>query len=322
MLRSIEADMRRSAREAERRQKRQAKLQALEDAENTVNAFEEYIKQITSIHTDCNSKKNNWNAKAKKKPPSEPKRTGYNEANAQSKYENFKPNILNKIFRNVHKKKTSLKHAITKAIGEDESQYQSDLSDFIKKYALWEKERDIAEKLLNKDPKSYLDAVLEFNPFLGIEELGSSLRFNIDETGNMTVNLNVHSEEVVPQEKYSLRQSGTLSTKKMPKGEFNELYQDYVCSCVLRVARELYELLPIDKVLVNANDDILNPKTGHVEEQTILSVIFVRDNFERLNLYGIDPSDSMKNFLHNMKFKKTTWFGVVESLSEKIIELT
>ena len=38
----------------------------------------------------------------------------------------------------------------------------------------------------------------------------------------------------------------------MPKGRFHEIYQDYLCGCLLRVAREVFALFPVDTVLVTA----------------------------------------------------------------------
>lgn len=51
----------------------------------------------------------------------------------------------------------------------------------------------------------------------------------------------------------------------MTKGTFNEIYQDYVCSCVLRVAREIYAIIPDDLIIITAVDKLLNLKTGHKE---------------------------------------------------------
>ena len=82
----------------------------------------------------------------------------------------------------------------------------------------------------------------------------------------------------------------------MPKTKFYELYQDHVCSCVLRVGRELVALLPVEMVLVTAMGRLLNKKTGHIEEQPILSVLMPRKTLDSLNFDLIDPSDSMDNF--------------------------
>ena len=319
-VRAIQADMRRAAREADRKQKIQAKLKAMDDAQSAVRAFENYIEGITSIHTDCNSEIMDWQDTASQRPPSEPKRSNDSEAEAKRKHDGFKPRLLNKLLRNEAKKREKLKQAIIAATTKDEEKYQDRLTEYRNKYALWEKKKNLAERLLNKDPQAFIDTIRELNPFTSIEKLGSGLQFTVDDRGNLTASISVHSDEVIPKEKYSLRQSGTLSTKEMPKGEFNTLYQDYVCSCILRVAAELYALLPIERVLINAKDNLLNPKTGHIEEQTIVSVMVMRKTFEALNLNNIDPSDAMKNFLHNMRFKKTSGFDVVEPVTYEEVE--
>lgn len=100
----------------------------------------------------------------------------------------------------------------------------------------------------------------------------------------------------------------------MPKGKFNELYQDYICGCVLRVAREIFSFLPVEFVFINVQSELVNLATGHLEQQTILSVAIPRQTIERLNFETLDPSDSMRNFKHNMKFSKTTGFSIVPDL--------
>ncbi|EEP7761549.1 hypothetical protein HCK34_004812, partial [Salmonella enterica] len=84
---------------------------------------------------------------------------------------------------------------------------------------------------------------------------------------------------------------------------------------VLRVARELLNLLPDDMVIVTAVDELLNTATGYPEELPILSVAVTRQVLDRLNMDAIDPSDSMNNFVHNMNFKKTTGFRAVPELN-------
>lgn len=101
----------------------------------------------------------------------------------------------------------------------------------------------------------------------------------------------------------------------MPKGRFYELYQDYVCSCILRVARELFALLPIEMVIIHAIGNLLNSKTGHLEDKPIISVATPRKTLETFNFEMLDPSDSMENFVHKMTFKKTKGFEAVEKLN-------
>ncbi|MOA48903.1 hypothetical protein D3C78_1717160 [compost metagenome] len=73
-------------------------------------------------------------------------------------------------------------------------------------------------------------------------------------------------------------------------------------------------ILPDDLVIVTALDNVLNSSTGHVEEQPIFSVALSRSTVDGLNLEAIDPSDAMKNFVHNMNFKKGVGFSAVAAL--------
>lgn len=77
----------------------------------------------------------------------------------------------------------------------------------------------------------------------------------------------------------------------MAKTKFKELYQDHVCSSVLRVAREIFAYLPIKYVRVNAMSNLLNSQTGHIEEMIILSALIMKETLNSLNLESIDPSN-------------------------------
>ena len=108
----------------------------------------------------------------------------------------------------------------------------------------------------------------------------------------------------------------------MPKGHFFELYQDYICSCVLRVARESFALLPLKIAIVTAVGKILNTSTGYQEDQPILSVAIPRDTLATLNMDLVDPSDSLQNFVHRMNFKKTQGFGIVKKIESSELNLS
>lgn len=126
----------------------------------------------------------------------------------------------------------------------------------------------------------------------------------------------VESEKIVPRESKSLTKAGKLSTKAIPQGKFYELYQDYVCGCALRVARELFSFLPLSRVVVNVNATLLDTSTGHLREQTILAVGIPRATLEKMNLVSVDPSDAMKLFVHRMGCKRSQGFFAVDPLTK------
>jgi hypothetical protein len=135
------------------------------------------------------------------------------------------------------------------------------------------------------------------------------------------VSLFVNGDSVVPREVKSLLTSGKLSSKKMPQGQSTELYQDYVCGAVFRIARELFALLPLEAVVVTAFGHLLDSSSGHMTDQPILSIVIPRRTAETLNFDALDPSDALQRFVHNMSFRKTKGFSAVEALSVDSVTL-
>lgn len=66
----------------------------------------------------------------------------------------------------------------------------------------------------------------------------------------------------------------------------HSLLWDFICSCALRVARDTFALLPVDKTAISAESD------GRV----VLSVTFDRSGMEKLRFRFIDPSEAVSLF--------------------------
>lgn len=322
-LRSVNAAVNRMEREANRRQRehsRQQKIQnkinELEHAAYEVEMFNNYIKQIKTIHTQ-RSPVIDWTRAARQPEPMKPIRLDTKEVAARRKLEKFKPSMFQKLFGRSEKAQKELQDKVISAKCADDETHKDAIREYQLDMSSWNDECELARKVVCGDPQSYIYVLEKFGGFAEIGDLGTGLQFSVSEDSFVRVDLNIHANEIIPAESKSLLQSGKLSVKKMNKGVFNELFQDYVCSAVLRVAREIFAVLPVDKAEITAVDEVLNRSTGHLEAQPILSVLVARDTLDSLKLDAIDPSDSMSNFVCNMDFKKTSGFNVVERLSWK-----
>jgi hypothetical protein len=131
----------------------------------------------------------------------------------------------------------------------------------------------------------------------------------------MEVEFDVYTNNIIPKEEKKLTKTGKLSIKQLTKTRYFELQQDYVCSCILRIARDLFALLPLNTVFIHAYDDQLNTVTGHEDRVLILSIKIDRETLNGLNFESIDCSDSMNNFPHHMMFRKTKGFDIVEKIT-------
>lgn len=320
-VRAAERDAKRRQRELEKKQKQYEKMQELEQAAYEVEVYENHIDVIQSTHKEC-SPPIDWNKIASSKQPAEPKRRNDNESEARQLLESYKPGFLDRLLKRVEKKRSLLSRKIDEAIKKDEVNYKSSISKWEKDKGEWKESVAIAKALLDGKAEAKIEAIESLQPFSEISNLGSSLSISVYDNGVLEATINVHGTEIVPSETKSLLKSGKLSVKNMPKGKFNEIYQDYVCSCVLRVGNELFSAIPDNLVIVTAVDELLNSQTGHLEESPILSVAVSRSTIEHLNLEAIDPSDSMDNFKHNMSFKKTKGFERVERVDPDGLDCT
>lgn len=312
-MRAAERDAKRRQRELERERKHYEKMELLEQAAYEASVFENHIEIIQSIHKEC-SDEVDWREVAVSQKPVEPTKSTSNEIEAVYSASNYKPGLFDRLLGRASKKQEELNLAVLAAINEDEKEYQSKISNWKKKVADWEESKALAEKLLNNDKSAKIHVIEELNPFTEISNLGSNISFQIHDNSIIEAEIHVHGTDIVPDQKKSLLQSGKLSTKNMPKSEFFEIYQDYVCSCALRVANELFAILPENLVVITAVDELLNSKTGHLEKLPILSVAIPRKTLEKMNLQLIDPSDAMQNFLHEMSFMKTQGFRPVNRI--------
>ena len=322
-LRSMQAASRKADRNAQRRQrelqtrqKEYAKMEALEQAAYEVEVYENLIDVLLSVHKEC-GEEIDWQSFVDRAEPVKPAFADTSETHAKAQEQTYKPGFFARLFKLETRQRKNLTAAIETGRLHDAKQHEAAVAKWRVEHDAWQQEYDIAQGVLAGTGKAKLEAIKLIDPFTDISHLGTSIKFSIGETGVVEASLGVHGVRVIPAEIKSLLQSGKLSTKKMPAGKYNELLQDYVCSCVLRVGRELLSMLPDDLVIVTAVDDVLNSATGHIEELPILSVAFSRHTLEALNMDAIDPSDSMKNFVHNTSFKKTSGFQPVKALDAR-----
>ncbi len=311
-VRSMAAAARRAEREAERRRKLYAKEQMIEDAADAVAEWQDRIRDIVSLHVDPTDDMD-WGAVERQPEPLEPSRSDRREVEAAARLDAFQPRFWDFFWGGSEKHRTGLEEAVLEARAADDRAYQQTIDDYQARHAEWKSDTALAKRLLSGDVSAQRDVIAEMQSLSEEGLIGTHLSFRISDEFVHAI-AHVHGDEVVPKVRRKQLQSGRLSESKMPPGEANELYQDYVCSVALRVAGDLFGLLPRDEIYVTCVADMLDRATGHQAETPILSVRFVRETFRRLSLGRIDPSDCMRNFVHEMSFKRTSGFAPVMPL--------
>ncbi|RXK86766.1 hypothetical protein [Filimonas effusa] len=317
--RRSEREQQRKAREAARQFKAQAKLDAISDAARAVKNYNNYISILKSVHKEA-TEEINWETVLDDEPPASPNRQDEGETKALYQQSNYRPSFFDKLFGSESKKRKKLQQDVETARAKDEKVYQNQLKQYEQDKQDFYHLQEVAKGVLNKQVESYKDALLFFEPYSDIAELGTKVELSF-QPEHVSIELKVNNKEVIPDYVLSQTSTGKLSKKTMTAGKINDLYQDYVCSCLLRVARETLAYLPVHYVVVNAVGVLFDSITGYEDAKTIVSVIITPDKLKQLNMNTIDPSDSMKNFHHRMRFSKTNGFSAVERIDGKALML-
>ncbi|MEA3439041.1 MAG: hypothetical protein U9R58_02045 [Chloroflexota bacterium] len=303
--------------ELERQQNQIEQMDELERARYEVEIFENYVDVITSVHRDVGSFWD-WKTFLSSEAPEEPKQTNAFEIDALSKLEKYKPGIKDRMFGRTQKKRHEFARAVDAGRKKDEENYNNALSQYEIDYADWGLSNELtehAEGILAGEANTIADVVKTIDPFEEIINLGSNVDVRVVDSQMVDIVFQVNCEAVIPKKTKSLLESGKLSVRKMPKAKYYALYQDYVCGCILRIAREIFAILPINMAIITAMDDILDTKSGDIREKPILSVAIPGETLDSLNFETLVPIDSMDSFAHNMKFYKTKGFVLVEKLN-------
>ncbi|HHY90572.1 MAG TPA: DUF4236 domain-containing protein [Clostridiales bacterium] len=286
-------------------QKQQARLDEIQENALLVEEYQNWIEMLRGLHKECDELVD-WEYIYSQEEPFDPKEIGPKQAKAIADFENYRPTFFERILKSLQeKKKQQLQQAIEKAAQEDAADYEE-----------WKNLHILAERVLKGDIDAYFEVIHEMNPFDDLLEFGSDFEFGTEDPEVMEVEFHVKSGTVVPDYSLSLTKTGKLSKKALTKSVYYQMVQDYVCSCAIRVARDLFALLPLNTVVVHAVEERLNTETGHMEEVTILSVVFPREVLNGLNFEWLDPSDAMNNFKHHMNFVKTGGFKPVERITD------
>ena len=319
--RETRASARRSERDAMRRHrelvrehqassKELARQQAAHEAEEYVN----YVAMLVTIHTDCGERWD-WRAVSSVPRPSEPVRSQRFEVAARVELNAYNPGFLDKLLGGGKQVRAQLEEAVQQGIAADQQQYESAQAVHRAQVEHWLYQARLGPSVLALDLEACRAALRYCGAFDELEEFETRVTLDAIDGNVATLGCTIADAEIVPTEEVKLTASGKLTTKAMAAGKYWALYQDHVASCALRVARETFAVLPIERAIVNVHTVQLDSTTGHTVPRTILAVHLSRDTIARLNLAAIDPSDSLKNFPHRMKFKKTAGFDQVAAMT-------
>lgn len=295
-----EREARTRLRELERQRKELAKLSALQQAQLEVELYENQIALLLSIHRERGPTWD-WLRLAASLPPHMP---------SESK------------LRHVREKLRALCNSLLRSDEVTESRDQMEYAEAIKIANADLEEtlriRTLARRILSGEPKAYVAALSDCGPLAELSQLGSSIHFTVHTPLIIEATIEVSGSDSIPREVKTLTASGKLSVKPMPAARFHEIYQDYICGCVLRVARELFVLLPIETALITAKAE--NSSISKQCFVPVLSVAINRDEMNTIDWASADASDTVELLLHRGDAKASRRSGQFTAINPLTLE--
>lgn len=159
----------------------------------------------------------------------------------------------------------------------------------------WDYYKARVDDVLDGNIDTYFELIRDLNPLDDLLRYGSEFECGTDDPRMMSVHFKVNSDSVLSD------------ARSLPAEQYNLLLQDYVCGCAIRVARDMFALLPLRHIIVDAEDS----------GRDILSVDFTKKAFEQLEFETLDASDAVEQFQHEMDFDAHRGFAPIVALDNR-----
>ncbi len=286
----------------------------VERAMREVDAYNQTVKRLTTVHHFVGEKMD-WDRVYDRPPPDVPQKRNRWAAVAAQDLEGFRPSSMQKLLGWERRIRSDLKHAIEVARERDEAAYQHERERYRVRLEQWKAMHELATAIRQGDRQAYLVAIKEFSPLFKMQEIGCDLEIALPDDRTAEVDVVVSSDAVVPRHSKRLLPKGGLQVREMTVSRREEIYQDYVCGCALRLARELFAFLPLSRAIVNVQAPVSEAGAGPARLLTVLSLGVSRERLKALRFEAIDPSATMKLFPHRMRFEWGQGFSAVTPLA-------
>ncbi len=275
--------------------------------------YQSYVGLMVTIHQDCGNAMD-WKAMAVAPEPSVVPPTQRREGEARQALAAHQPGLLSRLLGRAEKKDQLLRYALDEALRNDARENAQAATEYKKRSEAWALEKSTALGVLAKSPESYPKALELADPFIELREFRMRISYPTVAADVMTVDCVIEDLELVPNSFLEMMPSGYVNSTAIELDLYWGLHRKFACSCALRVAREVFNLLPLERVIVNIRDNKFDPETRVISYPIIFSVLFVRDLIVNVDFSDLDATYAVKAFDHRMTFNTTRGFKPVDGI--------
>jgi hypothetical protein len=181
--------------------------------------------------------------------------------------------------------------------------------------AAWDEARKLALSILKRDTSAYVSALERHATLHALSPVGIDLEVTETHPDRVAVVIHCRSDKAIPSVTRTLTATGKLSEKPIPRARHQEVYQDHICSAILRVAREFFSVLPITHILITCRVPVGDGDSDAEQMVPVYSLLMDRSQVEILHYQSLDPSDAVESFQHRGDFKASRQAGAFQSIA-------
>jgi len=278
-----------------------------------VRRFENYLALLTTVHVDCGPARD-WKAIVKTGSPPQPVwvESESREAIARSALASYRPGFFERLLGTHTGVIARLEAAVYEARAADHDDRERTLAAHRQALEAWSTQTRLAHGVLRLELNASRAALEEAGAFDELRALGATVGLVAIEQAHATVVHRIEDPDVVPCREVALAASGTLATRDIAAARRDALFKEHVCSCAIRIAREVFAALPVVVINVQAELSRRDARDGQPPTASILGAQFARAVFAGLNFDRIQPSAAIASFPHRMSFHSAGGLEVVE----------
>lgn len=263
---------------------------------------EELVQMLVSVHRTC-ADPLDWSLVAALAPPLPPRHPNKNEKLAQQAYDSYRPSLPARLFGRVRHERRALKNRIAegwvlddKLATERNARHEAEL-------ALHAETTGLALRVLAREPAAYAQALEQYQPLAATGVFGQRAVMTAMTTRSHAVRLLVKPFDVLPRDRVRQLASGRIAVEPYPQPDHVRLLREHVCSAGLRVAREMFALLPLEEVIVTVVDDTPDAASGEARRRTMLRFGASRADIDAFDFYEVDSVEAMMRLWHRADFE-------------------
>lgn len=277
----IDRATKQALRERERKDRSEGRRKPLEIA---IPEFERRVEQLTRVHCVKYARRD-WHEAAQRTLVEPSVKPHEKEQAARRALSNYRPGIIDSLFKLEADKRRRLAERVLEAAREDAALY----AEARRAAETHNLDIKLAPGMLALDPETIDTALQAHVPVGELAPVLEGMQISSPSHGKLTLYLDYLELDAMPDETCVAGEDGKPVFAPMPATQRHEIHLLNACSATLRAVVEVMSVAPVDTVEVLGRCHLFNPVLGELEPFPVLHLKAPHEALVRMDLRRLEP---------------------------------